>query len=208
MKKIVLLEGPILRISFIKGSPDLLKIKKIKHEYTLNKINVKYAQVDLLRLKWRFLQRASDRPKSNAPCWQTLDRHLVIRHQKILLNVFRRLVIGAWSVSKKRLLNVFNNRVHQNIKTVMPLDLFVNNAVQYGLQLTNLDKSWHTLSPSFSSASTSWSLSWSSCTLLTWGPPSPSCAPGSEELRSWEKILHFVNGSWRQVHHEHDGRGD
>ena len=87
-KKIVLLEGPILRISFIKGSPDLLKIKKMKHKCTLNWINVKYTQVDLLRLKWRFLQRASDRPKSNAPCWQTLDRHLVIRHQKILLNVF------------------------------------------------------------------------------------------------------------------------
>ena len=86
-KKIVLLEGPILRISFIKGSPDLLKIKKMKHKCTLNWINVKYTQVDLLSLKWRFLQRASDRPKSNAPCWQTLDRHLVIRHQKILLNV-------------------------------------------------------------------------------------------------------------------------
>ena len=81
-KKIVLLEGPILRISFIKGSPDLLKIKKMKHKYTLNWINVKYTQVDLLRLKWRFLQRASSSPKSNAPCWQTLDRHLVIRHQK------------------------------------------------------------------------------------------------------------------------------
>ena len=110
-KKIVLLEGPILRISFIKGSPDLLKIKKMKHKCTLKWINIKYTQVDLLRLKWRFLQRASDRPKSNAPCWQTLDRHLVIRHQKILLNVFRRSVIGAWSVSKKRLLNVLNNRV-------------------------------------------------------------------------------------------------
>ena len=83
----------------------------MKHKRTLNWINVKYTQVDLLRLKWRFLQRASDRPKSNAPCWQTLDRHLVIRHQKILLNVFRRSVIGAWSVSKKRLLNVLNNRV-------------------------------------------------------------------------------------------------